>query len=135
MVFHESGVTPRLRKRCGKKQKPGTFPPEKKKDTAPNVPSSTGAPGHRSEVSSFFLCVLTDIINDITDGLQFLRILLRHFHIELLFKRHHQLDRIEGIRAEIFNKRGSGRDLLSINAELFDDDIFDFLLDWFVGHK
>src|SRR5208283_3044789 len=50
--------------------------------------------------------VSLDIGDDILDGADLLGILVGDFDVELLFQRHHQLDNIERIGAEILDERG-----------------------------
>src|ERR1700728_3549852 len=49
--------------------------------------------------------VSLDISDDVFDGSYFLGVLVRDFDVELLFQRHHELDAIERVRAEVFDKR------------------------------
>ena len=70
-----------------------------------------------------------DVFHYIADRLQLLRVFIGHFDGKFLFKRHHQLDDIERIRAQIFDKGRLRRDLLGINPELFDNDVLDLFFD------
>src|SRR5207248_11747397 len=81
------------------------------------------------------LRALFDVIDDVAHGLQFLRVLVRHFDGKFFFESHHQFHDVERISSEIFDERRLRRDLLRIHAELLDDDVFDFFLDRFVSHK
>ena len=68
--------------------------------------------------------------------LQLLGIGFRNFALDFVFelflKSHDELDRIERISAEITHEGRFRRELLFIDAELFDDDFFDALFDCFV---
>ena len=81
------------------------------------------------------LRALFDIINHLTDGLQFLRVLVGHFDPKLFFKGHYQFHYIERVCAQILNERGLRRDLFRVDAELLDDDVLDLLFDRFFRRK
>ena len=63
---------------------------------------------------------------------QELGLFIRHFDAEFFFQRHDQLDGVERIRAEIFDKLGCRDDLFRLYTELFDDDILYTLVNRFV---
>ena len=65
-----------------------------------------------------------DVFDDVADALELLGLFIRHFDAEFFFQRHDQLDGVERIRAEIFDKLGCRDDLFRLYTELFDDDIF-----------
>ena len=48
---------------------------------------------------------------------------IRNFDAEFFFKRHHQLDRVEAVGAQIFDEGRGIRDLVGIDIEMFDDDL------------
>ena len=62
--------------------------------------------------------------DDVADALQLLGLFIRDFVSEFLFESHDQLDGIERISAKIFDELGLRGDLVRVDAELFDDDIF-----------
>ena len=75
------------------------------------------------------LGLLFDVFDDIADTLKFLSVFVWNFDVEFFFKSHHELDGIERIRTEIFDEGSRGNDLLWIDAELLDDDVFYFFFD------
>src|SRR6202167_2383895 len=50
--------------------------------------------------------VRLDIGDDVLNGANLLGVFVRNFDVELLFERHHQLDDIERVGAEILDERG-----------------------------
>src|SRR5208282_2940549 len=50
--------------------------------------------------------VSLDISDDVFDRTDLLGVLVGNFDVELLFQRHHQLDDVERIRAEVLDERG-----------------------------
>ena len=77
------------------------------------------------------LAALFDIFDDVADRLELLGVLIRNFHPELFFERHDKLDRIERVGSQIFDERGCQGNLLGINSQLLDDDVFDFFFNGF----
>ena len=75
-----------------------------------------------------------DVLDDIADTLEFFGLFIGHFDAELLFQGHDELDGIERVRAEILDKLGFRSDLIRFYAQLFDDNIFNPLVYWFVCH-
>src|SRR5438067_923293 len=75
--------------------------------------------------------VLVDEVDGVLDGLDVLGFLVRDLHLELLFHRHHQLDDVEGVGAEVLDEGGLRLDLVLTHPELFRDDALDLRLD---GH-
>src|ERR1700730_1718535 len=65
-----------------------------------------------------------DIFDGVTDGDDGFGRVIGDFDAKFLFERHHQLDRVEAVSAQIFNEGRSVRDLLGIDIEMFDDDLF-----------
>lgn len=102
----------------------------KQKNTAEAVFSPRGSVAVMARRSGLlFARFFFDVFHHIADRLQLLRIFIRYFDGKFLFKRHHQLDDVERVRAQIFDKGRRGRDLLGVNAELFDNDVLDLLFD------
>src|SRR5688572_18469369 len=54
-----------------------------------------------------------------------LGVLIRDFDSELLFERHHQLDDIQRVGAEVFREARVLPNFALLNAELLDDDALD----------
>src|SRR5437773_1118184 len=52
-----------------------------------------------------------DVFHDVLDGSDLLRLLVRDLHVVLFLERHHQLDDVEGVRSEVLDEGGLGRDL------------------------
>jgi hypothetical protein len=78
---------------------------------------------------------LFDVFNDVSDGLQFFRVLIRNLNGKFFFKGHDQFHNVERIGPQIFDERRLGRDLLGIYPQLFDNDVLDLFFDCFVGHR
>ena len=79
--------------------------------------------------------LLLDVFHHVTDGLKFFRVFVRDFDGKHFLEGHDELDGVERIGTEILDERRAGRDLLRVDAELLDDDVFDFLLNGFFRHK
>src|SRR5690606_33082527 len=67
--------------------------------------------------------VRLDKVNGIADGLDFFGSIVRDFDVEFLFERHYQLDRVEGVSAQIINKAGGFGYFTFINAQMLNDDL------------
>lgn len=65
--------------------------------------------------------LLLDHVGGLLDGGDLLRTLLVESDLELLLKRHHDLDGVEGIGAEV-DELGVGGDGIEVGAELLGDD-------------
>src|SRR5213595_2591159 len=63
------------------------------------------------------------------DGAELLRLFVRDVDVESLLERHDELDRIEAVGAEIFHEARIVGELVALDPELFDDDVFDLLLE------
>jgi hypothetical protein len=75
------------------------------------------------------LGVVFNISNDVTNGLKLLSLLVRNVDAEFFLKRHDELDGVEGVGTEVFDELGLWSDLFGVHAELFNDDVFDLVLD------
>src|SRR6266540_362809 len=75
------------------------------------------------------LLVGRDVRHRVLDGLDVLRLLVRDLDLELLLHRHHELDDVEGVRAEVVDERGRDLDLLLADAQLVRNDVPHLLLD------
>src|SRR6478672_7986839 len=71
--------------------------------------------------------LFVEIRHGIADGAELFRFLVGDIDVELLLERHHQLNGVETVAAEIFHETGIARELLAFDAELFDNDILDLL--------
>src|SRR5437588_6998106 len=74
-----------------------------------------------------------DKADRILDGNDLLGCIVGDFAAELLFERHHQLDRIEAVGAQIVDETGVLGHLDFVDAEMLDDDLLDPLSD--VAHS
>src|SRR5438477_2477920 len=75
----------------------------------------------------FRLRVGLDVLDRFLHAGNLLGILIGNLDPELLLEGHHELDGVEGIGAEIVDKRCIRRDFLFIHSELLDDDAFHFV--------
>src|SRR6266571_4885628 len=111
-----------LRARCA-----APMPPDpvgwRERSRAQPPSSSQGLSGARA-----CLFVALDVANDVLDGADLLRLLVRDLHVVLLLERHHQLHDVERVRAEILDEGGLRRDFLLAHAELLADDLLHLLL-------
>src|SRR5256712_7953055 len=90
-------------------------------------PSSSDGPGCVGGGCACLLVAL-DVVDDVLDGADLLRLLVRYLHVVLLLERHHQLHDVERVRAEILDEGGLRRDFLLAHAELLADDLLHLLL-------
>src|SRR6267378_6618330 len=63
------------------------------------------------------------------DRAELLRLFVRDVDVEFLLERHDQLDGIEAVGTEVFHKACVVGELVAFDAELFDDDVFNLLLE------
>src|SRR5581483_11792816 len=75
------------------------------------------------------LDVRADVVDRLLHGGDLLGLLIRYLGLEFLLERHHELHRIERVRAEIVDKRGFVLDLRLVHAELLGNDLLDSLFD------
>mgnify|MGYP007073585307 CR=1 FL=1 len=73
--------------------------------------------------------VIFNVANDVADGLKLLSLFIRNVDAEFFLKRHDELDGVERVGTEVFDELGLGGDLFGVHAELFNDDVFDLVLD------
>lgn len=76
-----------------------------------------GAKSRRGDLSHLLL----DHVRRLLDGGDLLGTLLVERDLELLLERHHDLDGVEGVSAEV-DELGVGRDGVEVGAELLGDD-------------
>src|SRR5688500_14439307 len=69
--------------------------------------------------------LLPQVRDGVPDRAHLLRILVGDVHAELLLESHHELDGIEGVRAQILHERRAVGHLLRLDAELVHDDLTD----------
>src|SRR4051812_39439408 len=93
------------------KKYPKIFP-KTQKDTAQAVSFGKNAARRKRLLRGLFF----DVFHHVADRLQLLRIFVGDFDRKLLLESHDELDRVERISAEIFDKRCSLCDLLRIHA-------------------
>src|SRR5438093_4431593 len=70
-----------------------------------------------------------DVLDGVADRVDLLGVLVADLDLERLLQRHDQLDGVERVRPQVVHEGGVHRDLLRIDAQLFDDDAFDLVLD------
>ena len=75
---------------------------------------------------------LFDVSDDVADRLQLFGIFIRNFDRKLLLEGHHELYRVQRVSAEILNEGSVRRNLLRIDAKLFDDDLLHLFFDRFL---
>src|SRR5207244_605134 len=73
--------------------------------------------------------VRLDVVDGLLHGGDLLGFLVGDLGLELLLERHHELDGVERIGAEIVDERGLVLDLGLVHAELLGDNFLDRLLD------
>src|SRR5690349_10726961 len=93
-----------------------------KRELRPRAQSRHGKPVRRSGVD-----VRLDVVDRALHGRDLLGFLVRDLALELFFERHHELDRIERVGAEIIDEGGVRADFVILDAQLFDDDLLDAL--------
>ena len=71
-----------------------------------------------------------DVVDSLLHGGDLFRIFIRNLALEFLFQRHHQFNRIQGIRAQIVDERGLVLDFGLVYAELFGNDFLDALFNF-----
>ena len=73
----------------------------------------------------------TDVV---ADALKLLGLFVGDLVAKFLFQRHHQLHRVERVRAQILDEFGVGRHLVRIDSQLLHDDVFYSLFNSFFSH-
>src|SRR4029453_8915473 len=68
---------------------------------------------------------LPDVRDGVGDGLDLLCVLVRDLDVELFFHRHHELDDVERVGAEIVDEGSLRDDFFLRHTELLDDDLGD----------
>jgi hypothetical protein len=84
--------------------------------------------GRLKPATDILLKELLLVADHVIDGLlnvgDFLGLVVRNFALEFFFKRHHQFNGIQRIRAEVVNERRFVLDVSFINAKLFCNNLF-----------
>src|SRR5207249_4835423 len=73
--------------------------------------------------------LVVEIVHRGPDGAQFLRLLVRDVDVEFLLEGHDQLDRVEAVGPEVFHEARVVGELVALDPKLFDDNVFDLLLE------
>ena len=76
---------------------------------------------------------MVDVVDGVLDGGDFFGVFVGNFDSESLFKGHHQLDRIQGIRTQIVHKGSGGRHFAFIHSELLHNNLLYAFFD--TGHS
>src|ERR1700677_3107348 len=82
----------------------------------------------RRQPPSGLALVRIDVIDGLLNRRDLFRILVGNFGLEFLFECHHQLNRIQRVRAEIVDERGVIGDFFFFHAQLFGHDLLNLLL-------
>jgi hypothetical protein len=75
--------------------------------------------------------VRLDVVDGLLDGGDLLRFLVGNLGLELLLEGHHQLHRVERVRAEVVDEGGFILDLRLVHPELLGDDLLHAWFDVF----
>src|ERR1041385_6436519 len=111
--------------------------PERPASRAAQVSSTVFPPGVTSPrpvtttrrfATGLLAGLLVEILHRIADGAKLLRLFIGDVDVELLLERHHELDGVEAVGAEVLHETGLGQELFPLDAEFLDDDILDLLL-------
>src|SRR5207253_7164846 len=73
--------------------------------------------------------LLVQVLQRLPHRAQLLGLLVGDVDVELLLEGHDQLDGIEAVRAQVLHEARVGRELVALDPQLFDDDIFDLLFE------
>src|SRR3989338_9729822 len=87
---------------------------------------------HEESFALFGGAFFFNVLNGISDGLNFFRFLVWNLNSEFFFECHNEFDRIEGVCTQIVDKRCFRRYLFCLDSQLFDYDLGDFIL---YGHS
>src|SRR6195952_4330102 len=79
---------------------------------------------HRHRAGSSAFRVLFEEFRGVANGQNRLRRIVGNFTAEIFFERHHQLDRIETVGAEVVNEACIIDHFLGFDTEVFDHDLF-----------
>src|SRR5665213_2412669 len=88
---------------------------------------ATRRPEFYIRISSLGAEALLDELDGVADGLDMLGRVIRDLDVELLLERHHQLDVVEAVGAQVVDEGGLLGDLLRIGVQVFDNDLADAL--------
>ena len=76
--------------------------------------------------------VVFDVANDVAYGLKFFGFFIGDFDAEFFFECHDEFDGVEGVGTKVFNEFGICGDLIGVDAELLNDDIFNSIFGAFI---
>src|SRR6185295_17239233 len=66
--------------------------------------------------------VAFDVVHDVLDGADLLRVLVGDLHLVLFLERHDELDDVQRVGAEVLDERRLGSDLVLAHPKLLTDD-------------
>src|SRR5438876_2060561 len=100
------------------------------------LPTGVSAPSPVTTTrrGSTALGVVLDVLDGVPDRHDLLGVLVGDLDVEVLLQRHHQLDRVERVGAEVLDELRARSDVVFLHAELLADDFLHLLLDRF-GHQ
>src|SRR5207302_404624 len=73
--------------------------------------------------------IVLDVLDGVADRHDLLGVLVRDLDVEVLLQGHDELDRIEGVGAQVLDELRVRVDVFLVDPELFDDDLLHLLLD------
>jgi hypothetical protein len=92
-------------------------------------PPLTGAAAPAKLLSKLLLLRVFDVFDDVAHALQFLSFFVGDFLAEFFFEGHDKFDGVQGVGPQVLDELRLGRHLIRIDAELLDNDVFNFLFD------
>src|SRR5919201_2172051 len=75
------------------------------------------------------LGIVLDVLDSVAHRHDLLGILVGDLDVEVLLQGHDELDRVEGVGAQIFDELRGRSDVVLLHPELLDDDLLHFILD------
>src|SRR5713226_9458917 len=79
--------------------------------------------------------LLVQVLQRLSHGSQLLGFLVRNIDVEFLLEGHYQLHRVEAIRAQVLHEARFGGELVALDPQLLDDDVFDLLFELLHVHR
>src|SRR4029450_1387977 len=73
--------------------------------------------------------VVLDVLDGVADRHDLLGVLVGDLDVEMLLQGHNELDRVEGVGAQVLDELRVRVDVLLFNPELLDDDLLHLVLD------
>src|SRR5881296_1981257 len=80
-------------------------------------------------VMRLFPHLLVKVLQRLSHRTQLFGFLVRDVDVEFLLEGHYQLHRVEAVRAQVLHEARNGGQLVALDAQLLDDDVFDLLLE------